>query len=357
MMDATATTDLVRDNLRRFASRLEPPGAATDLGERLRDLDLLEMFLPEALGGLGADLRTLCSVIQTLSEERPALGASLLTHAFAQRLVLSCEESEGARRIAADAAGRVPRLGHPAYAEPGPIDGLALEDGHGKAPALRGHAALVVNAPHADAIVLHAGGEEDSLVLVSGDAPGLHPSRTVKTHGMAGCPAADLAFEGVPVMRLARGQDASAAVERTRSAFRPAVLAILAGVITRSLRAAHAYTHERHQGGRPIVQYPQVRAMLADMAADRALCAAGMEAMLVGALDAAAAEGVVLRAKEAAVRATSDGVQLLGGYGYMEDYGQAESMRDARQTACLLGRPDLARQWLADQLDEGKRGA
>lgn len=61
----------------------------------------------------------------------------------------------------------------------------------------------------------------------------------------------------------------------------------------------------------------------------------------------------LVRAREAAVAGTTDGVQILGGYGYMEDYGQERRMRDARQLASLLGRPDVlkletASAWIAD---------
>ena len=40
-------------------------------------------------------------------------------------------------------------------------------------------------------------------------------------------------------------------------------------------------------------------------------------------------------------------VQLLGGNGYMEDYGQERAMRDAKQAQFFFGRTDVARQALA----------
>ncbi|MGE5403712.1 MAG: acyl-CoA dehydrogenase family protein [Candidatus Saccharibacteria bacterium] len=38
-----------------------------------------------------------------------------------------------------------------------------------------------------------------------------------------------------------------------------------------------------------------------------------------------------------ACSAATDGVQLLGGYGYMQGFGQEARMRDATQARCLLG--------------------
>jgi alkylation response protein AidB-like acyl-CoA dehydrogenase len=54
-----------------------------------------------------------------------------------------------------------------------------------------------------------------------------------------------------------------------------------------------------------------------------------------------------LSAREGVTAALQDGVQLLGGYGYMEDYGQERCMRDGRQARMLLGRDDRRKLTLA----------
>jgi alkylation response protein AidB-like acyl-CoA dehydrogenase len=49
------------------------------------------------------------------------------------------------------------------------------------------------------------------------------------------------------------------------------------------------------------------------------------------------ARAVAIHVAEMASRATVDGIQLLGGNGYMKDYGQEKRMRDANQAQCFLG--------------------
>ncbi len=44
-----------------------------------------------------------------------------------------------------------------------------------------------------------------------------------------------------------------------------------------------------------------------------------------------------LHIAELACEATTDGIQILGGYGYMKDYGQEKRYRDARMVQALLG--------------------
>jgi len=60
------------------------------------------------------------------------------------------------------------------------------------------------------------------------------------------------------------------------------------------------------------------------------------------------ARAVAIHIAEMACRATVDGVQLLGGNGYMKDYGQEKRMRDAGQAQCLLGMAPVRKMDLID---------
>ena len=114
------------------------------------------------------------------------------------------------------------------------------------------------------------------------------------------------------------------------------------GLMKGSFKEALEYAADRYQGGRQIIDWGQVRMMLANMAiltriGESCLAAACRE------LDDAApgwektAVAAAIHLGELANRATTDGVQLLGGNGYMKDYGQEQRMRDARQVQSLLG--------------------
>jgi alkylation response protein AidB-like acyl-CoA dehydrogenase len=75
-------------------------------------------------------------------------------------------------------------------------------------------------------------------------------------------------------------------------------------------------------------------------------------------VDASSPEGArtalaaVVHIGDLACTATTEGVQLLGGNGYMKDYGQEKRMRDARQARSLLGMSGLKKMRCIDTIIE-----
>jgi len=109
-----------------------------------------------------------------------------------------------------------------------------------------------------------------------------------------------------------------------------------------SLKEAMDYAKEREQGGWTIVNWSEVRMILANMTVKSKavdMCVAGtcqgIEAGIPdwGVYSMAAA----IHVHEMACEVVTDGIQVLGGNGYMKDYGQEKRYRDARQVQALLG--------------------
>ncbi len=104
--------------------------------------------------------------------------------------------------------------------------------------------------------------------------------------------------------------------------------AISTGIARKAFTTAYAYASERYQGGDIIVRHQALRLMLAEMVAgiemSRALIKAACEVEGLG-----AALACRIEATDRALRSATDGVQVHGGYGYMEDYGMERLMRDA----------------------------
>ncbi|MFW6197351.1 MAG: acyl-CoA dehydrogenase family protein, partial [Myxococcota bacterium] len=189
-----------------------------------------------------------------------------------------------------------------------------------------------------------AGGEV-GLILLDASTPGLRIHEPLRTLGMRGNPVADVVLDRVRVepWRLL-SRDGRRLLRQEHDRLRDAVAALCAGVVASSAEAAIAYARERYQGGCFIIEHPEVRRMISELVADRDQCLDAVEQLATGGLPEPRATHLFLNAKEAAARATCDGVQLLGGYGYMEDYGQERRMRDGQQARALLGRPDVLRQ-------------
>ena len=113
-----------------------------------------------------------------------------------------------------------------------------------------------------------------------------------------------------------------------------------------SLDEALAYSKERFQGGRSIINWSEVSMLLAGMAikADVAgMCVAqACQAVEQGSVNnGSAGIAAAVHIHEIACEAVTDGIQVLGGYGYMKDYGQEKRYRDARQVQALLGAAPL----------------
>jgi alkylation response protein AidB-like acyl-CoA dehydrogenase len=63
------------------------------------------------------------------------------------------------------------------------------------------------------------------------------------------------------------------------------------------------------------------------------------------------AKTAALHVQDVACQVTTDGIQVLGGYGYMKDYGQEKRFRDAQQIKTLLGMAPLRKVELLDQIN------
>jgi len=120
--------------------------------------------------------------------------------------------------------------------------------------------------------------------------------------------------------------------------------ALAVGAAQGALEAALQYAGERVQFGKPIKAFQAIKLRLADMATEleaaRRLVHYGAwrdDRGLPSRKEAAMAK---LFASDAAMEVTVDAVQVLGGYGYMEDYRLEKRLRDALTLKSLAGRTD-----------------
>jgi alkylation response protein AidB-like acyl-CoA dehydrogenase len=105
---------------------------------------------------------------------------------------------------------------------------------------------------------------------------------------------------------------------------------------------------ERRQFGAPIGELQMVQAMLADMDASteaaRHLLYTACQEIEAGAPDAARWAAICkLVAGDAAMRVTTDAVQVFGGYGYVDEYPVERMMRDAKITQLYEGTQQIQR--------------
>ncbi|MFF9865878.1 acyl-CoA dehydrogenase family protein [Streptomyces sp. NPDC013953] len=193
--------------------------------------------------------------------------------------------------------------------------------------------------------------------LVPGDAEGLSAAAPEKKMGMKGSPTAQLHFDGVRVPDARRigdeGQGFAIALSALDSG-RLGIAACAIGVAQAALDEAVEYATQRRQFGRPIADFQGLRFMLADMAtqieAGRSLYLAAARLRDAGRPFSREAAMAKLFCTDAAMKVTTDAVQVLGGYGYTADFAVERYMREAKVLQIVEGTNQIQRMVIARQV-------
>lgn len=196
-----------------------------------------------------------------------------------------------------------------------------------------------------------------SAFLVPGDAEGLSAALPEKKMGMKGSPTAQIHFDGVRVSDARRigeeGQGFAIALSALDGG-RLGIAACAIGVAQAALDEALRYATERQQFGRPIADFQGLRFMLADMAtqieAGRALYLAAARLRDAGRPFSKQAAMAKLLCTDAAMKVTTDAVQVLGGYGYTADFPVERFMREAKVLQIVEGTNQIQRMVIARHL-------
>ena len=345
-----ALKELVEEREERDHYPFAPPWE--EVLEKAREVGFFSILLPEELGGAAEPVEALCLVLEELCREDASLGGAVFTVALAQELMRLAGASDRLREIFSGAGAlRDALLAFPSFHNPGDTP-PSLAAAKGKDGwLLSGKVEYVVLGNLASRALLPACVEQGkgfSLFLVDLAAGGVEAGEPVLSLGLHACPAVDLTLSeaaGEPVGETGRGEEC---FERAVDRLSVAAAAASCGVIKGSFQAALDYARQRMQGGREIVNWSEVRMILSSMAV-RGKTAEMLVRQAARAVDGEepgwelASRAAALAVQEEAAEVTCDGIQLLGGNGYMQDYGQEKRFRDAKQLQALLGMVPLRR--------------
>ncbi|MBA3839934.1 MAG: acyl-CoA dehydrogenase family protein [Thermoleophilaceae bacterium] len=227
---------------------------------------------------------------------------------------------------------------------------------------INGQKNWITNAGVADFYIVFAKTDRDanrsSAFIVESDREGFDPGKLEKKLGIKGSPTGQPSFTDVrvPAENLigAEGRGlgvALATLERTRLGAAAQAVGIAQGAIDYAV----SYARERVTFGKPIIEMQGIQFKLADMetrtAAARELlyraCAAvDRSEPGLGKLTSMAK----LFASDTAMEVTVEAVQVLGGYGYVNDYPLERMMRDAKITQIYEGTNEIQRVVIARAL-------
>jgi alkylation response protein AidB-like acyl-CoA dehydrogenase len=170
----------------------------------------------------------------------------------------------------------------------------------------------------------------------------LTKSESVFSLGLHACPAIELTLIGAKGTCVGQEGEGERYFTQASSRMHAAAAAMECGIMKGSFQEALAYSQERFQGGREIINWSSLRMMLGEMAVQMKISemVVSEAALKVEKQDQQweiYARAAALHLGELACELTTNGIQILGGNGYMKDYGQEKRFRDAKQVQSLLG--------------------
>jgi alkylation response protein AidB-like acyl-CoA dehydrogenase len=375
----TEEQTLLRDAVRTLADERVAPRAAAidktaefpqDLRELLAQQDILALPFPTEYGGLGGELLPVCLAIEQIARACATTSLILIVQELGSLpLLIGGTDEQKARWVPKLASGEHLISFALTEAEAGSdaaaIRTTATRDGDDY--VIIGGKRFISHGSIADLITVFAVTDPDpkaprhrrlSCFVVEVPTPGFSVARLEHKMGIRGSPTAELAFDGVRVPAANLVGEEGGGFElamQTLDRSRPGVAAQAVGIAQGALEAATAYARERKQFGQRIGEFQMVGAMLADMdaateAARQVLYKACVE-IDAGAPDAARWSAMCkLVAGDAAMRVTTDAVQVLGGYGYIDEFPVERMMRDAKITQLYEGTQQIQRLVIARAL-------
>ena len=346
-------TNLVREFVRRdvepVANHYENEDIyPQDLVDKMAEMGLFGIMIPEEYGGLGLDYTTFALIFEELSKGWMSLTGPIGTHHILAYVISTYGTEEMKHRFLPKMAEGVIRGGL-ALTEPGGgsdmqnLQTSAVKDG--EEYVINGNKMFISNGASGNAFAVLARTDKTaqpphrgiSCFVVEKPAVGFTVAQKLDKLGYRGIDTTELVFDNVriPTENLvgeAEGQGFRQVMSGLEGG-RINVAARAVGVATAAFDAAIKYAQQRETFGQPIAQHQAIQLKLADMATE-------IEAARLLTYEAArkkdSGERVDLEAgmaklfaSEMCGRVTMEAMRIHGGYGYIKDYPLERYYRDA----------------------------
>ncbi len=365
---------MIRKMVREFAEKELAPHAAEvdaqgqfpwDAIHKMGELGLLGLNVPEAYGGVGADMVSYALAIEEIARACGSTALTVAAHALCTTpLALFGSEEQKRKYLVPLAQGKLGAFG---LTEPGAgsdaasLKTTATRDGDWW--VLNGSKIFITNGGLADVLIIVAvtdkskGTRGISAFIVEKGTPGFTPGREEEKMGLRGSLTSQLFLENcrVPAANLLGNEgDGFKYALATLDSGRIGIGAMSVGLAQAALEASLRYAKERVQFGQPIANFQAIQWMLADMGtqieAARLLVYRAAALKDKGQRFTKEAAMAKLFASEMAERACHKAIQIHGGYGYVREYAVERFYRDVRLCEIGEGTSEVQRLVIARQL-------
>lgn len=365
----------LQETARRFAQQEIAPHAARydqsgefprAIIEKAWQTGLASVSIPSQYGGVGLTLFESCLVVEELAWGCAGMATSIMCNDLGLTPILVAG-SEDQKKEWLGRATRGFSLVSFCLSEPAAGSDVAglqlLAEKDGDHYVLNGTKCWITNGGVADFYTVFATLDRASrhkgicAFVLDASTPGVSAGKKEDKMGQRASDTRVIHFDNVRVpvsQRLGQEGEGFKIAMKTLDTTRPSIGALAVGIARRALDESVAYSKERKAFGFPIMGFQAVQFMLADMAKE-------VEAARLLTLQSAWMIDQGLRASknssfakcfatDAAMRITTDAVQIFGGNGYTKEYPVEKLMRDAKLMQIYEGTNQIQRLVIAREL-------
>lgn len=337
----------------------------------LSEQGFLGANMPEEYGGAGLDLLSFCIIVEEVARVCANTAQAVAVQELGALPIMIGGSDELKQRVLPSVASGNKIIAYALTEPDAGSDAAGIKtraERDGSHYILNGQKMFISNGGVADYYTVFAKTDKGiTTFVVDKNTPGFVIGKLEKKMGLKGSPTAQIYIEDckVPVEnRVGEEGEGWIIAMKTFDKSRPTIGALALGIAQGAFDIALDYVQEREQFGRKIAQFQGLQFMLADMAT-QIEAARGLvyrSASKVNDLSSTgknpeltqASSMAKMFASDVAMKVTTDAVQLLGGYGYIQDYNVERMMRDAKIMQIYEGTNQIQRVVIAKTLLSGK---
>ncbi len=359
-MIRSVTADFAENEIKPFVREWDRDHIVPmDTVKKLHELGLMNIGVPAEYGGEGLDNVTKCTVVDELAQRDAGTTCTLVASSLlaTDPILVGANDEQKKWWFGRMLEGAIcafcltePEAGSDALS----MTVKATKDGDDW--VINGTKQFITNGAIANQFSVFAtvdkelGNKGICCFMIDKDTPGISIGPEEDKLGIRTSSTTSVTFEDVRVpgwMCIAEPGKGTPVLMETLDLSRTAIAAIATGISTGALNAAIEYSNERQQFKKPISAFQGIQFMLADMAAltdaSRLLYQKAAFLQDQGLPFKMSSNIAKMFAADAAMKVSTDAVQVFGGYGYVKEYPVEKFMRDAKITQIFEGTVQVQR--------------